>query len=284
MSTAQHIFDGTQDNFQQLVLENSRKGAVLVNYWTPNAGPCFKLWQELEALCKEYQGGFLLVNINTDSQRGLARQQGITSVPTVKIYLKGEVVDAIYGAESRQSIKKTIDKYVRLARHPEVTRALRAYQAGAAEDALKILVNQCIQYPQDTEAHTLLIKLMMREKRYAEIAGFVAHLPDAIKTEPEINSLRIHARIMELAESAAERGEVNEGQQDKSRELLVQAASSVSRDDYPAALESFTTALQADRYYDEGFARKAMLEIFRLLGDEHELTQRYRKRLREVLH
>jgi thioredoxin-like negative regulator of GroEL len=50
MAKLAHVFDATRENFQRLVLDNSRKGLVLANYWTPQAPPCFKLWQELEAL------------------------------------------------------------------------------------------------------------------------------------------------------------------------------------------------------------------------------------------
>jgi len=94
MQKLNYVFDGTRDTFQQLVVENSKKGLVLANYWTPNAGPCFKLWQALESLSREFQGRFLLVNINTETQKRLARENGITSVPTVKIYRNGSVVDS----------------------------------------------------------------------------------------------------------------------------------------------------------------------------------------------
>ena len=79
MKKLEHVIDGTAENFQQLVIENSMRGTVLVNYWTPNAGPCFKLWQALERLSIEYNGRFLLVNVNTDTQKRLARENGITA-------------------------------------------------------------------------------------------------------------------------------------------------------------------------------------------------------------
>ena len=61
MSTSPFIFDA-------LVLDNSGRGPVLVNYWAAYAGPCLKLWGVLEALANEYEGRFLLVNVNTEKQ------------------------------------------------------------------------------------------------------------------------------------------------------------------------------------------------------------------------
>ncbi len=63
------IFDGTEENFEALVLENSILGPVLVNYWSPKAGPCLRLYPVLDKLIHEFGGKFLLVNVNTDKHR-----------------------------------------------------------------------------------------------------------------------------------------------------------------------------------------------------------------------
>lgn len=68
------VFDGSAENFSELVIANSRKGPVLVNYWSPKAGPCLELWETLQALSQEYRGRFLLVNINTEKQPRLVRK------------------------------------------------------------------------------------------------------------------------------------------------------------------------------------------------------------------
>ena len=93
MADSAFIFEATPDNFTQLVLDNSAKGPVLVNYWAPWAGPCLKLWPVLEQLARHYAGRFLLVNINTDTHKKLARDYGINSLPTLKMYRYGKVVD-----------------------------------------------------------------------------------------------------------------------------------------------------------------------------------------------
>lgn len=50
MSLSPHVFDATADNFSRLVLENSRRGLVLVHSWTPRAGPCMVLMPRLVKL------------------------------------------------------------------------------------------------------------------------------------------------------------------------------------------------------------------------------------------
>ena len=61
MAESAYTFVGTTDNFQQLVLENSARGPVLVNYWSPQARPCMLLMPVLDRLVAAYQGRFLLV-------------------------------------------------------------------------------------------------------------------------------------------------------------------------------------------------------------------------------
>lgn len=75
MTLSRFVFDVTADNFRTLVLQNSDRGPVLVNYWSPRAGPCFVLMPRLVRLCTEYNGRFLLAMLNTDELGPLARER-----------------------------------------------------------------------------------------------------------------------------------------------------------------------------------------------------------------
>ncbi len=67
-----YILDVTGEKFNEVVLSNSHKGPVMVNYWADNAGPCLRLWPVLEKLANDYNGQFLLVNIDTNKEKQLA--------------------------------------------------------------------------------------------------------------------------------------------------------------------------------------------------------------------
>ncbi len=287
MSKLDHVFDANADNFNQLVIRNSARGTVLVNYWTPNAGPCFKLWQVLERLSIEYRGRFLLVNINSDTQKRLARENGVTSVPTVKVYRQGEVVESIYGAQSEASLRTVIDKYVPPAQDTDIAKAIRAYQAGDAETALATLIEASQQSPDDSKPHATAMKLLLREKRFADIETWYSALPQRLRYQPDISHLQVHARMLHLAELAEpadqleQRLERNPGDM---QTLMSLAASRMIADQLEPALEYLLLALQSDRHHEDELPRRSMLAIFALLGDRHEITLTYQKRLRELLH
>ncbi len=281
-----YVFDGTEDTFQQLVLDNSYKGLVLVNYWTAKAGPCLMLWRVLEPLVAAYQGRFLLVNINTDSQKALARTNGITSVPTIKIYSKGEVVEVIHGAQSEASMRASIDRYLPPAKSSALAKGIAAYQAGRIDDALKILSDAFSSMPDDLSLLTTFLKILFRQKRYVDMEDYVNQRAEALKNNDKVSTILTHARLMHLAEQAPEPDELDSAiakELDNIDYRLSRAAVATVQNEFDLALEMLLSALKIDRDYQDAFARKAMVVIFSILGSEHELTREYRKKMRDTL-
>ena len=287
MSRLNFVFDGTAENFQQLVVENSRKGLVLVNFWTPKAGPCFKLWQVLEGLSEEYQGRFLLVNVNTHTQPGLVRETGVTSVPTVKLFSKGAVVESIHGAQSERALRAILDKYLPPPQSPIVTAALRSYQSGDVNEALSLLSRASKENPQDPSLHTMTIKLLFREHRFTDVADYYAGLPEEIQRNPDLKHLAVHAGLLHMAEQAPPLEELEQQLRAHPHDLealLTRAAVALVQDEPGQALECLFLVFQRDRHYRDGFAHQALLSLFSLLGNDHELTRTYQQRMRDVLH
>jgi putative thioredoxin len=70
----------------------------------------------------------------------------------------------------------------------------------------------------------------------------------------------------------------------ESRTLYLAAAQSLFERDFGSALERFIQLIRQDRYFDDDGSRKACIAIFRLLGDEHVLTQQYRREFSSALY
>jgi len=287
VSDLKYVFDGTRENFQQLVVDNSSKGPVLVNYWTPGAGPCFRLWQVLEGLSQAYQGRFLLVNVNTDAQKALVRDNGITSVTTVKLYHQGTVVDSLYGAQSETELRKVIDKYAAPAQDTAIAQAIRSYQAGEVDAALITLVEAGTREPDNIKLHATAIKLLLRERRYADIGRYIEVLPESIRANADIGLMQVHAQMLQLAQLAPPQEQLDQrlakapGDLDAAMSL---AAVAMVGDDYVTALEQLLQVFRRDPHHRDGLPHKAMQVIFSLLGEQHELTKAGRKTIREALH
>jgi putative thioredoxin len=66
MANSPYVFDASADNIPRLVLENSIKGPVLVNYWSQKSRAVLDADAASGTLAGEFGGRFLLVMLNTD--------------------------------------------------------------------------------------------------------------------------------------------------------------------------------------------------------------------------
>lgn len=114
---------------------------MLVNYCLPRAGPCLKLWPTLQGLANKYAGRFLLVNVNTDSQKQLAKQQGINSVPTVKLFINEQIKVQVHGADSEHPFRKLLDEHSPATTSPAIASAIMAYKQNDHDIAFTLLMN-----------------------------------------------------------------------------------------------------------------------------------------------
>ena len=72
--------------------------------------------------------------------------------------------------------------------------------------------------------------------------------------------------------------------QDAVRDLYRSAVREARTSDFEAALGSFVEVIRKNRYYDDDGARKACIAIFKLAGDDHQLTKTYRPILSTTLY
>ena len=280
------IFDGTSENFNELVLDNSEKGPVLVNFWAPWVGPCFKLWADLEELVKEYQGKFLLVNVNSDFQKSLAQHYGITSLPTVKVFRRRKVVDQVYGAESVQSLRKLIDKYIVKQSDNELITALKYYQSGEIDKAFHLFEQAMLNDPDNLRISTTFAKLLLREKRYSEAENILKGLPQQAKEMPEINFLLAHIDFLQISATAPPEPDLKKAIADNPDNLDARyqfAAISLPQDNYESALQQLIEIIRRDRRYRNGAGMAGLKALFELLGKDNELTVCYRNEMGNIL-
>lgn len=287
MSLSPFVFDASAENFNRLVLENSHKGPVLVHFWTPKAGPCFMLMPRLIKLATEYNGKFLLVMLNTDELGALAQRFGVTSVPTVKFFLRGEVVHTIHGADPDSSFREILDRFIAGDADRAHAQGLAAWRAGHLEQARMLLANAAMAEPDKLAIPRDLAKILWASGETEQALKLLDSLPPEARREPDIAPLYAHLSLSETARTAPPVTELQTQLGAHPEDLQARyklAAVLLAADDYDGALEALLFITKHDRSFRHDIGRVSMLALFELLGPQHPATRKFRPLLSESLH
>lgn len=100
----------TTATFDAEVLKSSTP--VLVDFWAEWCGPCRAVAPILEEISNEYSGKIKIVKLNTDEEGTIAMKYGINSIPTMNVFVGGQVVKSIVGARPKPALVRELAEYL----------------------------------------------------------------------------------------------------------------------------------------------------------------------------
>jgi putative thioredoxin len=247
-------------------------------------GPSLRQREILLRLAREYGGRFLLVTVDTDRQKDVAREMGVKSLPSCKLFRDGKPVEHVLGMQTESDYRELIERHILALADKVQTAALKAWQGGDREKAVQVLAEGAMAEPDNPALPLLLAKLLIRDGRAEDAYSVLASLPEGVGGDPRIERLRTHLELILEAREAEPASELQAAvarAPDRSETRFTLASVYLVADDYSAALEQLSELHRRDPEYRGALPRRALLVVMDLLGPDDERTRRYRRILFE---
>jgi len=270
--------DVTDETFAEAVLERSRTVPVLVDLWAPWCAPCRALGPVLEKVTEAANGSVDLVKINVDENPATAGQLGARSIPLVVAFKDGQPVSSFVGVQPEGAVREFVAALLPSEVDLMVEDAVRARAQGRIGDAETILRTALENDVRHATARLTLAQLLGDEGRTDEALDVLSKADPA----PAVDQLRSALRLAASkdVDFDALRGRADAGDL---HAAIALGNALAAKGDSESALEVLLAAVHADPAADEGAAKRAMLDVFNVLGKDDPLARKYRARLARAL-
>jgi putative thioredoxin len=242
--------DTSEATFQRDVIDRSYDVPVVVDFWAEWCGPCRTLGPLIEKAVDAREGQVELVKLDTDANQRLAAEYRIQSIPAVKAFKDGQVVDEFVGALPPAAVERFLDGLA-------PSEAERLVEAGGEANLRRALELE----PGRADATLALAKLLADRGDRQDALTLLANVAGSFAAE----GLAARLRLEEDPALREAFGALDAGETERGLDLLIEALA----------------AADPDRRED---LRKAIVGVLDELGVEHPLARDSRRRLASALY
>lgn len=272
------------ENFQDVILEQSKHKHILVDFWAPNLEMCEQLSPILEKLAAQHSEHLIYARVNCEQEQQIAGQFGIQSLPTVILVKDGQPVDGFAGPMMEEQIQELLEKHLPNAEDGLYEKAVAYVNQGDYQNAFS-----AAKQAHDLDSQRVDIKLVLADC-YVEL-GNIKQAKELLEPITLVDQNGYYHSVLgkiELAEQAAESPEIKQLQEQLQQnpddlqikvDLAIQLHQANKAED---ALELLFSVLRKDLGFGE--ARKFTLDIINAMPDGDPLKSSARRKMYSLLY
>ncbi|PKQ24965.1 MAG: thioredoxin [Actinobacteria bacterium HGW-Actinobacteria-5] len=105
-----NVADVTDATFNDLVVKSPKP--VVIDYWADWCAPCKQLSPIIDELARDYGDKITFLKMDTNTSTQVPTQQGVLGLPTIQVFVGGEVVKSFTGAKPKSVLLRALEEYL----------------------------------------------------------------------------------------------------------------------------------------------------------------------------
>ncbi len=275
------VIDATDATFNQDVIQRSHEIPVIVDCWAPWCGPCRVLGPILERLAYERDGQVQLVKVNTDENPQVAQALQVEGIPAVFAFVGGQLVNRFVGAIPEEQVRAFFDSLIPSEADIKAAEGYRMLQENQIPIARLHFEAALEEDPDHEPAGVGLAAVLSRTGETDRAAELARRWPNHPMSKSVLTAMELTQALDghdpdELRRAAAQSPDDPLVRYRHGCLLAVEGQ-------WMEALDELLESVRIDKSAGDEAARKTLLGIFGMLGDDQPFVAEYRKRLGRLL-
>lgn len=279
-----NIVELTLENFQNVVLEQSKEKLILVDFWAEQVPESVQLKSAFEHAVQGAGEYIVLATVDCNVHQQIAMQFGVQGLPTAVLVKDGQPLDMLAGPQTQEQVNEFLTKHLPKEQDLLLKAAQEALSAGNLQEA-NVAINKAHELDADrADIKFVLVDVLLQLSSNERAKAIL----ETIKMVDQDSVYQALVAKTELALQAADSPEIQQLEQalaedPNNKALISQLASQytqVGRNEH--ALDLLFKVVRSDLSDTDN--KQQLLDVLKALPEGDPLVSKYRKKLYTLMY